>query len=177
MEEETFLPAEPEKRSWTTPARRLGRWQRRLRQVAGVLVTGLLLALGCVALLVAISWVRSQPAVKVVRAQVQAIREGKVEQAYAFFSSEYQAGMTLPMFRRWLRRRGQLTHVRNLELWGRSVWGGTALLQGNFQDDLGNRYPVRYWLIRENGSWRVHSLQLQADFPDSQLSPERFLRI
>lgn len=164
--------------SWTTPTRRLRRWQRQLRQAAGVLATGLLIALGCVALLAGVAWIRSQPAVNVVQAQMQAIREGKVEQAYAFFSSEYQAGMTLPMFRRWLRRQGRLAHVRYLQFWGRSVWGGIALLRGSFQDDLGNRYPVRYLLIRENGSWRVYDFQLSAEeTPDSKPNQERLLHI
>ncbi|MBI3895643.1 MAG: DUF4864 domain-containing protein [Acidobacteria bacterium] len=156
---------------------RLRRFQRRGRKIVGILITGLLIALGCVALLAAISWVRSQPAVKVVQAQIQAMQEGKVEQAYAFFSSEYQTGMTLPMFRRWLRRQRRLTHLRSLQFWGRSVWGGTALLRGNFQDDLGNRYPFRYLLIREDGSWRVRYFQLSAEAPDFSSNQERFLHI
>ncbi|MBI4458765.1 MAG: hypothetical protein HY648_01735 [Acidobacteria bacterium] len=157
---------------------RHNRHLRRLRQLAAVFGIGLAVAFGCIVLLAGFSWIRSQPAVNVAQEQIELIRNGKVEQAYALFSREYQAGTTLPMFRRWLRRQGRLSHVRYLRFWGRSVWGRTVLLRGNFQDDLGNRYPVRYVVIRENGSWRVRYLQLPvAETPDSQPSPERLLYI
>ena len=121
--------------------------------------------------------VQGDVAVNVVRAQLEAIRDGKVEQAYALFSSEYRAGMTLPMFRRWLRREGRLAKVQNLEFWGRSVWGTTAVLRGSFRDDLGHRYPVRYLLVRENGAWRIENFHLSAEAPESGREEQRLLHI
>jgi hypothetical protein len=142
-----------------------------------VLGAALLVAVGCVALLMTVSWIRSQGAVTVVRAQVEAIRKGKVEAAYAFFSRSYRSEMSLSMFRRWLRRQEHLAGAHNLQIWGRSVWGGTAVLWGSFQDDLGHSYPVRYLMIRENGSWRVNSVQLPAGIQESPPHVERFLYI
>lgn len=134
----------------------------------------MVVAVACVAILMAIAWIQSRGAVEVVKAQADAIRSGKVEQAYALFSSEYRAGMTLPMFRRWLRRQDHLTSIQDLRIWGRSVWRGTAILWGSFQDDLGHSYPVRYLLIQENGGWRIDSFQLRAVVPDSLPNTERF---
>ena len=148
-----------------------------LRRGVTVLGLALLVAVGCVAFLMGISWVRSQEAVGVVRTQMDAIRNGKVEQAYALFSQDYQAGVSLPMFRRWLRREARLTKVEQIQFWGRSVWRSTAVLWGSFQDELGHSYPVRYLLIRENGYWRIDSFHLSAEAPDPIPEYERFLYI
>ena len=150
------------------------RSSRRFRKAFGVLGAGIVVAIACVAILLAIAWIQSQGAVEVVKAQAAAIRDGKVEQAYALFSSEYRSGMSLPMFRRWLRRQEPLTSIQGLRIWGRSVWKGTAILWGSFQDDLGHSYPVRYLVIRENGDWRVDSFQLRATVPNSLPNTERF---
>lgn len=146
-------------------------------RAAGVLAAAGLIAMASVALLFGISWVRSQAAISVVEAQVQAIHEGKIEQAYALFSSSYQAGMSLPMFRRWVRRQGRLTNVRSLQFWGRSVWGATAVLWGRFEDDLGHRFAVRYVLVQEEGDWRIDRFQLAAELPDPAPDRQRFIPI
>ena len=74
-----------------------------------ILWAGMIVAVICVAGLLAISWIQSQGAVTIVRAQATAIREGQVERAYDLFSDEYRAAMSLPMFRRWLRRQPPLS--------------------------------------------------------------------
>lgn len=155
------------------PPRRAGRAGRAF----AVLAVAGLIAIALVALLVGFSWVRSQGAINVVQAQVEAMRQGKVEDAYALFSREYQAGMSLPMFRRWLRRQRRLSNVQHLEFWGRSVWGQTALLWGSFEDELGHNYPVRYLLVREKGGWRIDRFQLSAEIPDPAPQRERFVAI
>ena len=155
------------------PRYRLGRSER----AAGVLVAAALVAVAAVTFVFALSWVRSQAAIDVVRAQVQAIHEGKIEQAYALFSSSYQSATSLPMFRRWVRRQGRLTNVRSLQFWGRSVWGTTAILRGRFEDDLGHRFAVRYILVQEEDGWRIDRFQLSLEPPDSAPPPQRFIYI
>src|SRR5262249_9225557 len=113
----------------------------------------------------------------VVQAQVDAVRVGRVDQAYALFSTGYQAGVSLPMFRRWVRRQARLGKVQKLDFWGRSVWGQTAVLWGSFRDDLGHSYPVRYLLVREKGSWRVDGFHLEAEIPDPYPTNTRFIQI
>jgi hypothetical protein len=81
------------------------------------------------------------------------------------------------MFRRWLRRQTRLTTVQNLQFWGRSVWGGTAVLWGRFEDDLGHRYPVRYLLVQESGAWRIDRFQLAAESPDPTTPSQRLIEI
>ncbi len=127
--------------------------------------------------LAALSWIRSQAAVEVVRAQMDDIQGGKVEEAYALFSTTYQAGVSLPMFRRWVRHQGRFSKAKNIQLWGRSVWGETAMLWGSFQDDLGHNYPVKYLLVRENGSWRIDGFHLAAEVPDTSPNTIRVIEI
>ncbi len=155
---------------------RRGYWVR-VRRAIQVFGIGLLVAGASMALLIALSWIRSQGAVAVVQAQVQDLRVGKVEDAYALFSASYQAGVSLPMFRRFLRREGRLGKAQNLEFWGRSVWGETAVLWGSFQDDLGHSVPVRYLLVREKGAWKIDGFHLTVGHPDIAPDPIRFIQI
>ena len=157
--------------------RRTGRSSRRAGRALGVLAAAVLIAAAAVIFLVGVSWVRSQGAIHVVEAQIEAIRAGHVEEAYDLFSRSYQRGTSLPMFRRWLRRQGGLTNVQNLQFWGRSVWGRTALLWGRFEDDLGHRYPVRYLLVQEGGTWRIDRFQLASELPDPPPRSERLIEI
>ena len=185
MEFETLqgnTPGNTEGRDWESFGASRSRAKRRYRpnhtqRAAGVLATAGLIAMGTLAVVFGVSWVRSQGAVNVVKAQVQAIHDGKIEQAYALFSNGYQAEMTLPMFRRWLRRQERLTNVRSLEFWGRSVWGTTAILWGHFEDDLGHSFAVRYVLVQENGDWRIDRLQLSAELPNPPRERQRFVHI
>ncbi len=150
---------------------------RRSERAAGVLVTAALIAIASVAFVFGLSWVRSQAAINVVQAQVQAIHEGNIEQAYTLFSSNYQSGTSLPMFRRWVRRQERLTNVRSLQFWGRSVWGATAILRGRFEDDLGHRFAVRYVLVQEEAGWRIDRFQLSPELSDPAPTPQRFIHI
>jgi hypothetical protein len=134
----------------------------------------MLVALACVASILAISWFQSNAAVQVVQEQARAIRDGRVERAYALFSSEYREGMSLGVFRRWLGRQDHLTSIRELRIWGRLVARGTATLWGSFEDGLGRSYPVRYELIQEDGGWRIDSFQLRGVVPESLSNTERF---
>ena len=134
----------------------------------------MLVALACVASILAISWFQSNEAVQVVQEQAEAIREGRVERAYALFSNEYREGMSLSVFRRWLRRQDHLNAIQELRIWGRLVSRGTATLWGSFEDDSGHTYPVRYQLIREDGDWRIDSFQLRGVAPESLPKTERF---
>jgi hypothetical protein len=149
----------------------------RLRRVLHVFVIGAGVAIGSMLALAVVSWVRSQAAVAVVQTQMDDIRGGKVEEAYALFSAEYQAGVSLPMFRRYLRHQNGLAKARQLQFWGRSVWGETALLWGSFRDELGHSYPVRYLLVREKGSWRIDGFHLAAEAPGREPDAVRFVQI
>jgi hypothetical protein len=149
----------------------------RLRRAIHVLGIGLLVAAASMACLMALSWIRSQGAVAAVQAQVQDLRVGRVEEAYSLFSTSYRAGVSLPMFRRWLRHEERLGKAQNLEFWGRSVWGETAVLWGSFQDDLGHSVPVRYLLVREKGAWKIDGFHLSSRHADSSPDTVHFIQI
>lgn len=159
------------------PLKRRSGFSRRLRRTVRVLGIGLMVAAGSLLFLIALSWIRSQAAIAVVQAQIEDLRGGKVEEAYALFSRSYQAGVSLPTFRRWVRRQERLIKAQRMDFWGRSVWGETAMLWGTFQDDLGHNYPVRYVLVRENGSWRVDGLRVSPEAPESPPNTVRVIEI
>ncbi|OFV96150.1 MAG: hypothetical protein A3F68_04775 [Acidobacteria bacterium RIFCSPLOWO2_12_FULL_54_10] len=157
--------------------RRSSGTERRFHRAARLLVNGAFVALIVVGVLGGLSWIRSQPAVRVVQSQLQAIHQGELVKAYGFFSNEYKEETSLPVFRRWVRRQQRLTRIDGVQFWSRSVWGGVALLRGSFQDGFGRRYPVRYLLIRQDGEWRVHQFQLAPDIPRVDTEPDSLLRI
>ena len=146
----------------------------RLQYAAEILWGGMIVAIVCVGVLLALSWIQSQGAVAIVRAQATAIRDGNFESAYDLFTDDYRASMSLPMFRRWLRRQPPLSAIHNVRIWGRRVWMGTAILWGSFQDDLGQSYPVRYSLVREHGDWRIDSFEVRADLPETLPNTDHF---
>lgn len=151
--------------------------ERRFDHAARMLMNGAFVALIAVGVLGGLSWIRSQPAVRVVQAQLQAIHNGELVKAYGFFSNEYREETSLPVFRRWVRSQQRLTRIDGVQFWSRSVWGGVALLRGSFQDGFGRRYPVRYLLIRQDGEWRIHQFQLAPDMPSVDTEPAPLLRI
>jgi hypothetical protein len=57
------------------------------------------------------------------------------------------------------------------------VWGSTALLWGRFEDDLGHRYPVRYLLVQEGGTWRIERFQLSSELPEPSARGQRLIGI
>jgi hypothetical protein len=146
----------------------------RLQYAFEILWAGMIVAIVCLAGMVALSWLQSQGAVAVVRQQATEIRAGKLDQAYELFSSDYRSSITLPMFRRWLHRQPALSSIQNLHIWGRWAGSGIVTLSGSFQDDFGHSYPVRYSLIRENGDWRIDSVQVREEVPESLPNIERF---
>ena len=154
--------------------RRGPRQTGRLRYAFEILYAGLIVAVVCVAGMIALSWLQSRGAVAVVREQASEIRAGKLDQAYGLFSSDFRSSMTLPMFRRWLRRQPALSSIQSLHIWWRQAGSGTVTLAGSFQDDLGHSYPVRYSVIRENGDWRIDSVQVREEAPESLSNTERF---
>lgn len=149
----------------------------RIFQSLQVLGMGILVAFGTMTLLMAISWIRSQAAVAVVKAQVEDIRGGKLDEAYELFSKEYKSGVSIQMFRRFLRRDTRLTKYQSLEFWGRSALGQTAVLWGSMEDKLGRSSPVRYQLVRENGSWKIEGFHISAEIADPNPEPVRFTDI
>jgi Domain of unknown function (DUF4864) len=164
------VPAYPRPGGRRRGVRSAGRFQHAIEILWG----GMIVAFVCVAALLALSWIQSQGAVAIVRAQATAIHDGKLDSAYDLFSDDYRASMSLQMFRRWLRRQPSLAAIQNVRIWGRSVWRGTAILWGSFQDDLGHSYPVRYSLIRENGDWRIDGFQVRADVPETLPNTQQF---
>ncbi len=152
-------------------------FRQRVRNSLRLLRNVALIALFCLAGLLTASWFRSQAAVELVRAHADAIRQGQVERAYALFSSDYQAGTTLSMFRRWLVQQDSLSGNHDLRIWDRSVGRRRAILLGSFESTRGRSYPIVYRLIRENGDWRIDSLQLRDSASDSLPEAERFLYI
>ena len=164
------LPPHPSLKSRRRGARPSGK----LQYAFEILYAGLIVAFVCIAGMVALSWLQSRGAVAVVREQATEIRAGKLDQAYGLFSSDFRSSMTLPMFRRWLHRQPALSSIQNLHLWWRNAGSGIVTLAGSFQDDFGHSYPVRYSVIRENGDWRIDSVQVREEVPESLSNTERF---
>lgn len=56
-----------------------------------------------------------------------------------------------------------------MHIWSRILRSQSAVLWGLVEDYRGQRYPVRYQLIREEGHWRIHELQMRRSWAEESI--------
>lgn len=128
--------------------------------VAAIISSGLLIY----------AWMGTAGAVRVAQQQAQAIREGRIEQAYELFSAEYQQVNSLPMFRAWVERHEQFKRAQQMRIWSRTWRRESAVLWGMVEDFRGQAYPIRYRLIREPGGWRIDGLEMRRSWAEESIA-------
>ena len=152
------------------PARQRRRLQAvRVRRAWKVLRTALALSVILTAGFLIYSWIGTAAAIRVVEQQAEAIRDGRIDEAYQLFSADYRADNSLPMFQAWVGRHEEFSRAQNMHIWSRILRSQSAVLWGLVEDYRGQRYPVRYQLIREEGHWRIHELQMRRSWAEESI--------
>ena len=124
------------------------------------------------------SWLGMAAAQRIVEQQAAAIRDGRLDDAYALFSESYRAENSIGSFRAWVERHEEFTRAQDMRIWSRSMRDERAVLWGVVQDYQGQGYPVRYRMIREAGQWRIDELTMRRAWVSdslSELPPESFI--
>ena len=118
----------------------------------------LTLLLVTVALFVGGALYLSAEPVKVVRAQLEEVKSGRMEAAYAKLSASYQAQVSLEEFEQLVEQHPAMKDNADSTFLHRNVSGDTARLAGYLVSSSGVREPVAYELVDEGGEWKISSI-------------------
>jgi len=102
-------------------------------------------------------------AVAVVRRQLQELKGGDIDGAYARLSGSAQARMSRPAFEAFVGRHPGLRENTDSTFWSRSVKNDTATLSGLLTSASGTRERVTYELVKEGGTWKVSRIEVEGD--------------
>jgi hypothetical protein len=102
-------------------------------------------------------------AVAAVRSQLQELKGGDIDGAYARLSGSAQARMSRPAFEAFVARHPGLRENTDSTFWSRSVKNDTATLSGLLSSASGTRERVTYELVKEGGTWKVSNIEVEGD--------------
>jgi hypothetical protein len=118
----------------------------------------LTLLLATVALFVGGVIALSAEPVKVVRAQLEDVKAGRMDEAYAKLSASYQAQVSRGEFELFVEQHPGMKDNSDSTFLHRNVSGDTARIAGYLTSSTGIREPVAYGLVSEGGEWRISSI-------------------
>lgn len=127
--------------------------------LAGV---GCLLLLGLIGAIVFLVFKFTAGPVDVVNKSLAALREGKVEEAYAMCSKEFQRSASLDDFRNYVERYSILKNAKEFSSYNREVSNGVATLNGNIKGKDDSTVPAVYKLVKEGGGWKILYMNITA---------------
>ena len=102
-------------------------------------------------------------AVATVRSQLQELKGGDIDGAYARLSGSAQARMSRSAFETFVARHPGLRENTDSTFWSRSVKNDTATLSGLLSSASGTRERVTYELVKEGGTWKVSGIDVEGD--------------
>jgi FHA domain/Domain of unknown function (DUF4864) len=102
-------------------------------------------------------------AVAAARGQLQELKRGDIDAAYARLSSSAQAQMPRPAFEAFVSRHPGLRENTDSTFWSRSVKNDTATLSGLLTSASGTRERVTYELVKEGGTWKISGIDVEGD--------------
>jgi hypothetical protein len=102
-----------------------------------------------------------------VRAQLQDLRNGDLDAAYARTTAGYQADHPAAAFAAFVGRHPGLVGNSGSTFANRSVEGSTARLSGTLAHASGQE-SVAYELLEEGGAWKISALEVQGDTGEAE---------
>jgi len=86
-----------------------------------------------------------------------AVRTGDLDQAAAFLSAEFKASTSQAELETFLAH-SSLLRYRSATWDSRSIENDKGYLEGTIETDGGGKVPVTVTLVKEAGTWRIHSI-------------------
>ncbi len=102
-------------------------------------------------------------AVAAARGQLQELKRGDMDAAYARLSSSAQAQMPRGAFEALVSRHPGLRENADSTFWNRSVKNDTATLSGLLTSASGRHERVTYALVKEGGTWKISGIDVEGD--------------
>lgn len=125
----------------------------------------LLIGVAALALVVGGAFYLTGDAVATVRAQIEEIKAGRIDEAYARLSGSYRAQVSRSSFEAFAARHPGLKENADSTFWSRSVKNDTAEISGALTAASGARETVAYKLVKEGGVWKITSIEVGGETP------------
>lgn len=111
-------------------------------------------------LITIISFSATSGIVKVSEKQLNLISSGDLKGAYALTSQEFQKSVTYDKFLKYVNTYEVLKNYNSHSFSSRETQGDLGLIRGTITAKDGTVMPLEYRLIKENGEWKILSLDL-----------------
>lgn len=106
-------------------------------------------------------WGRTDGAVKVIEAQLQAIDGRDYATAYGYLSTEAKAAMTAEDFQERVQKNIIVTNRANTKFFSRSIDNDVATISGTIEALDNSKTEARYVLIKEGDRWVIQSFSFK----------------
>jgi hypothetical protein len=92
---------------------------------------------------------------RVVKAQIKALNDGEINDAYGYFSVEYRKKHSLSSFKSEINVFSDALPIEQTSLNKVTVENNKAIVDGMLTGHNGVVFPVHYILIREKSEWKI----------------------
>lgn len=99
--------------------------------------------------------------VQMVRTQLEEMRRGDLDAAYARLSDGYRAELSKSAFADFVKNHATLHDHAESTFWNRSRINDEMRLQGTLTARSGTKEQVSYLLVRERGEWKVARIRFE----------------
>lgn len=106
-------------------------------------------------------WGRTDGAVKVIEAQLQAIEKREFASAYDQLATKTKATMTLEDFQERVEKNAVVMGRAKSQFWSRSIENDVATISGTIESLDTKQTKARYVLIKENDRWVIQSFSFK----------------
>ncbi len=114
-----------------------------------------------VALIIGVAfWATSGP-VKAVQGSLDLLKSGDVQAAYDATAQDFKTAVPLTDFQQFLAAYPAFKDYKSVSFGSREISNDQSTLQGSITASDGGVTPVEFKLIKENGEWRILSIQVQ----------------
>ena len=103
----------------------------------------------------------SRGPVDAVRAQLADLRAGRLDQAYQRCSASYRSRVSRAEFDALVAAHPAFRANADSTFTNRSIQNDTARISGSLTGTGGEKEPVAFGLVREQGSWKVASIRFE----------------
>lgn len=113
-----------------------------------------------IVLVIVIASATTSPVVKPAEEQLTLLENGKIEEAYNMTSEEFQQSTSLEKFKNFIETYPILAENKGHSFNERSFENNIGTVRGTLTAEDGTRVSIEYKLIKENGEWKILSVEL-----------------
>jgi hypothetical protein len=113
-------------------------------------------------LIIFISFSATSGIVKIAEKQLNLISSGDLKGAYALTSQEFQKSVSYDNFLAYVNNYAVLKNYKDHKFTSREIQGDTGTITGTLTAKDGTATPVEYKFIKENGEWKILSINLSS---------------